>query len=433
MLTRKKAPPESGCPPHDQTPVAGRRHALILFLASFPRAVPRGFRAHRFLTLLLALALSPTADAREHLVGMAWFEDPSGSLGIEEVQRAPFVAGKIPFSGGFSPSTHWFRLRVAPSADGSPLHLRVGPNFLDEVVLYAPDPARPGHWRQSRLGDRHRFAERELLSIVPGFQLPPFTTETTLYLRVRSSSAMILVAEAVTPRVAAEHDILLHGSSLAFLVLMLVMLAWAIGNWVEDRDPVLTIFVGVQLVFSVQVFALGGFLAALAPSAWPQLADQAMNLSAVLATFAVLILNRALLKPCGLPAWGARTLDALLWLLPVLLLLLVAGYTQQALKASALLMFAVVLVSPVLVLLARSEPVPGRWILFTVMLLQALIMAGTRLLVVGAVESSADGFMGLRLLAFGQGVMNSVLLAVFLALRQRDLHRRAREAERAVR
>jgi signal transduction histidine kinase len=375
----------------------------------------------------------PGARAEEHLRGVEWLEDPSGSLGIEEVQKAPFVARNLPFSGGFSGSTHWFRLRVGPSADGSPLLLRVGPNFLDEVVLYAPDPEHPGQWRQGILGDRLRWAERELLSIIPGFQLPPVTMETTLYLRVRSSSAMILIAEVVTPRVAAQHDVLLHGSSLAFLVVMLVVLAWAAGTWFEDRDPVLTVFIGVQLVFSVQVVALSGFLAVLAPSSWPQLADQAMNLSTVLTTFSVLVLNRALLKPCGLPAWGARALDALLWLLPVLLLLLVAGYTQQALKASALLMFAVVLISPALVLLARSEPVPGRWILFSVMLLQALILAGTRLLVVGAVQSSADGFMGVRLLAFGQGVLNSGLLAVLLALRQRDLHRRAREAERAVR
>lgn len=385
------------------------------------------------LALLILVLSPPGARAQEHLLGAEWFEDPSGSLGIEDVQHAPFAEQAIPFSGGFSPSTHWFRLRVAPGADGSPLQLRVGPNFLDEVVLYAPDPAHPGRWRQRTLGDRHPFSEREILSIVPAFLLPATSAETTVYLRVRSSSAMILILEVVTPRVAAEHDIVLQGSSLGFLVLMLVMLAWATGTWLEDRDPVLTVFVGAQFVFSLQVLALGGFLAVLAPSAWPQLADQAMNFSTVLTTFAVLILNRALLKPCGLPVWGARALDALVWLLPALLLLLVAGYTQQALKASALLMFVVIMASPVLVLLARSEPVPGRWILFVVLLLQALIMAGTRLLVLGTVQSSADGFMGLRLLAFGQGVLNSGLLAVFLALRQRDLHRRAREAEREVR
>lgn len=405
--------------------------SLPTVLSPTVRGLRRRWR--HLVALLLLVALPSAAQAFDYLRGAEWFEDPTGTLGIEDVERASFVARPIPFSGGFSASTHWFRLRIAPAADGAPLHLRVGPNFLDEVVLFVPDPRQPGAWIESTLGDRHPFDRRDLLSVIPAFLLPPGTAERTVYLRIRSSSAMIVIAEVVTPRVAAEHDIILHGSSLGFLTLMLVMLAWATGNWLEDRDPVLTVFVGVQLVYSVQVFALSGFLAVLAPAAWPQVADHAMNLATVLATFAVLILNRALLKPCGLPAWGARALDGLLWLLPVLLLLLAAGYTQAALRASALLMFAVVLISPVLVLLARSEPIPGRWILFTVLLLQALIMAGTRLLVVGVVQSSADGFMGLRLLAFGQGVLNSALLAVFLALRQRDLHRRAREAERALR
>ncbi|MFM7274858.1 MAG: sensor histidine kinase, partial [Gammaproteobacteria bacterium] len=244
---------------------------------------------------------------------------------------------------------------------------------------------------------------------------------------------MIVVIEAVDARVAALHDITLHGSALALLMTMLLMLAWAIGSWLEDRERLLVVFVGVQLVFSLQVLALGGFLAPFSPAWWPQMSDHTMNLTTVLSTFAVLILNRALLRPCGLPVWGERTLDGLLWLLPVLLGLLLAGQTQAALRASALLMLAVVAISPLLALLARSEPVPGRWILFSVLLLQALLMAGTRLLVIGVLQTSADGFVGLRLLAFGQGVRNSALLAVFLALRQRDLHRRAREAEREVR
>lgn len=384
------------------------------------------------LAVVLLLFSLPVRATGNHLIGVEWFADTSGALQIEEVLDAPFEARELPVVEGFSDATHWVRVRVRADG-GRALHLRVGPNFLDEIILYEPDPSQPGTWRTQKLGDRQPFLERSVLAVVPTFEVRPQAPDQTYYLRVRSSSTIFLIADALVPAEAASSDIRLHASTIALALLMLIMLAWALGTWVDERDPVLAAFVVVQVVYSLQVLSMGGFLLPLVPPALPWLADTALNVLTVLASFSLLVLNRALLTPCGLPRWGSLAIDAVLALLPLALLLLISGHARLALQLSALAMFLIVLISPPLVLVTRSDPPTGRRILFGILLLQGVVMFASRLIVMGVLEGPFRSFTGMRLLGFGQGIISSGLLATYLLLRQRALRQRAREAESAVR
>ena len=393
---------------------------------------PRRVWTGLWVVLLVVLSL-PVHAAGDHVLGVEWFADKTGTLQIHDVQSAPFEPRTFPVVEGFGDATYWLRVRVRANG-GGPVHLRVGPNFLDEILLYEPDPAQPGHWRTQTLGDRQPFLQRPVLTVVPTFLLRPQEPEETVYIQVRSTSTIIVIADALVPSETAASDIRLHATTVVVALVMLTMLAWALGTWVEERDPVLVAFVFVQLVYSLQVLAMGGFLPPLVPASMPWLADAGLNFLTVLASFSLLVLNRTLLKPCGLPRWGSLGIDGtLLVLLPVTLVLLAAGETRFALQLSAITMFLIVIVSPLLVLVARDDPPPGRKILFAVLILQGLVMVASRLMVVGVLEGPFRSFAGLRVLGFGQGVISSVLLAIYLLLRQRELRRRAREAEIAVR
>jgi len=287
-------------------------------------ALPRPAWTGLWLTLLVVLSL-PVHAAGDHVLGVEWFADKTGTLQIHDVLSAPFEPRTFPVVEGFGDATYWLRVRVRASG-GGPVHLRVGPSFLDEVLLYEPAPAQPGSWRTQTLGDRQPFLQRPVLTVVATFLLQPQAPEEAYYIRVRSTSTIIVIADALVPAEAASSDIRLHATSVVVALVMLTMLAWALGTWVEERNPVLVAFVFVQLVYSLQVLAMGGFLPPLVPAAMPWLADAALNFLTVLASFSLLVLNRALLKPCGLPRWGSLGLNGtLLVLLPATLLLLAVG------------------------------------------------------------------------------------------------------------
>ncbi len=172
-------------------------------------------RAGLLAVVLFVFALPARAE-RNHLIAIESFADKTGIMSIEEVLEGPFEPRRLPVVEGFSDAAHWFRIRVRAAPSGALLHLRVGPNFLDDVLLYARDPAQPGAWRTQVLGDRHPYSERTVPAVVPTFLLQPHDAEETYYIRVRSTSTILFIAEVLTQVDAAASDIRLHAGTIFF-------------------------------------------------------------------------------------------------------------------------------------------------------------------------------------------------------------------------
>ena len=94
------------------------------------------------LNLILGLA-SGRAAATDLVVERAYFEDASGLMGFEEVQRMPFTPASKVISRGFTRSTLWVRLTVNQPVTDLPLILSVKPATLAEVMFFSASQVGP--------------------------------------------------------------------------------------------------------------------------------------------------------------------------------------------------------------------------------------------------------------------------------------------------
>ena len=286
--------------------------------------------------LLLGMVLSLMAGraaATDLVVERAYFEDASGLMGIEEVQRAPFIrTGKV-LSLGFTRSTLWLRLTVEPpatataTATATPLVLSVLPATLREVTLFSPGlpGAAPAPGIELRPARLWRYA-----------WLSPEPHRQTRYLRIRSTSAMLVSAE-----VAAESDVIaaesrrriILGAALGWSVPIIVALLVLL---VIHRDPV---YLSVLLTFlaSTLVYLLMfGHAHEFAP-AHPWLSsDTAVHLAALSNILGCYLTIYLILRKSHMPRWG-HLLTALTGGLLLLLMLASAWADLQWLRQLGLL------------------------------------------------------------------------------------------------
>jgi len=66
----------------------------------------------------LAQPVQPVEKQRDHISARAWLDDPSNSLGPEQVRNMAWTPFVGPLRRGFTASTTWLRLRVEPPAVG---------------------------------------------------------------------------------------------------------------------------------------------------------------------------------------------------------------------------------------------------------------------------------------------------------------------------
>lgn len=168
-----------------------------------------------------------------HLVAPVLYrlEDRAGSLDINTV-RTGEESGALRFvrnrqttpNLGYTASAWWFKFSVKAGPGRERWLLVVAYPTLDDIRLYSPDER--GEYRCRRAGDLLPFRAREIknqnfafpLELVPG-------RETTFYLRVRSSSTLILplrIQEATGFHESDREQQYTLGIYLGFLLVMMV-------------------------------------------------------------------------------------------------------------------------------------------------------------------------------------------------------------------
>ena len=163
-----------------------------------------------FFLLLIILAFS-SADAQTPVVirddvnqhiftykEIEVLEDPSGSLGIDQVRQAD-QKGRFKASAASTPQTlnlssnYWFKIKIKsnPAAEKHYL-LEFFDQTIDEITVYTPGTA--GGYQETFLGDQYPFAERRLKH--KNFEIPIDNSgqETnTYYIKIKSSQ----IADAI--------------------------------------------------------------------------------------------------------------------------------------------------------------------------------------------------------------------------------------------
>ncbi len=311
-----------------------------------------------------AASQAPVHDQRDRISERAWLDDPSNSLGPEQVRMMNWTPYTGPLRRGFVASTTWLRLRIepAPHPDQSRLDrqsrlvLRILPGHLDEIALF--DPRRPDQAPQLA-GDRQAWRLSEYRSFNQNLVLeaPPEPIEVLLRLRTTGNHGIHVEAMGWDDLEATERQQQVFiGAVLAFLM---TILGWAISAWWDQRDRVIGAFIVQQFISILFTLSLLGFFRVYL-SEWlsPQVIDWITSAMFPITATTVLWFHWQFLREFKLPALGMRCLKWLTIATALIVLLMLAGLMRLALQ---LTMIVTVLTPLLLLLLAcfATAPAPG--------------------------------------------------------------------------
>ncbi|CAA7618454.1 Signal transduction histidine kinase [Candidatus Terasakiella magnetica] len=255
------------------------------------------FAVTAFIALILLALSIPSSTAAERMIVLSGqtghvnlagtmdvLRDPSGTLTPERMSAPEVAAAFRPLPGillgGYDQAPHWLRFRLKrESQAGTDWLLDVTMPYLDHVDLYAPDGN--GGFSVVKTGDRTPFSTRPLKNrdFVFKIAVPP-EGETTLYLRVQTSSSLTVRADVwsldgFTEHAASEALVfgLLHG-------LVVVIIIFSLTQYVVLRDRIYIVYTAYIVSAEVMYAALNGYIAQYALPETPMLADALVGISA---------------------------------------------------------------------------------------------------------------------------------------------------------
>ena len=287
---------------------------------------------------LISLAFPTQVIAKDLVSSRSYWEDVQGQSTFDDVQAQSYTSYDGVLAKGYRDSVFWLRLRIEPATAahvGEKLVLRVRPSFLDQVVLFDPtDTTRAG---PVRAGDMTSWSESEYPSLNHGFLIASLPQARDVYLRVSSTSTLMIHVEALTQLEASRLD---HAQELIYSVstgLIVMFLAWVFVRWLNDRDHLNRAFVIKQLasiLYTVGYF--GYFRVFFGESISPAGINLLFNVVLIAATGLAFWYETHFLRDYELPAWLMRVFRSFYAAAFVAMALLFAGYTRLALQFNML-------------------------------------------------------------------------------------------------
>ena len=365
------------------------------------------------------------AAATDLVVSRAYFLDDSGQMSHEQVQSAAFTpAGKV-LSLGFTRAVLWLRLTVDLPPSSPLLSLSVTPASLDEVTLFIPRQSDPGSPAPLALTARNLWNH--------DWQ-PDTVGEQVYYLRIRSTSAMTLLAEIKPDTEKPETKIRDNITLGAFLGAMMATMIGAAILYVMHRDPL--VLTGIFCVASamLQILFLHGYLhQVIEHGSWLE-SNLFFHLTAIANLLLALCFLHLLLLRTPLPRWElrlSRTLIAPMLAMPLVYVFFDPQFAMQVSVAIATISSIVMFMLSLLCQIRQSRP--NKYCLLIMLLSAALLKITITTLGIGSDTSDWTYSISLwRILAapIAFGVVLSILdLERRAVIRQTETReRQAREA-----
>lgn len=264
-----------------------------------------------------------------------------------------------PLRRGFTGSTTWIRLRIDPNLSSArsnqdraaQLVIRMMPGHLDEIALF--DPRRAGQ-PPFLTGDRLDWQLSQYRSFNQNFVIAYPAEPIDVFLRLRTSGNHGMLVEAFRwedVEAIDRQQQLIFGAVVMFL---LTILAWAVMAWLDEREPLIGVFIVQQVMSVLLTLSLLGFFRVYL-SGWlsASVIDQIHSAIYPVTATSVLWFHWHFLREFKPPALGMRLLKGLMLATPLNLLLMAAGHTSLALQITMLI---VVLTPPIMLFLALLTP-----------------------------------------------------------------------------
>lgn len=219
----------------------------------------------------------------------------------------------------------WLKLDIAPG--NKMLVLSVQPPYLDDVRLYKPGAT----WQMHQAGDAYPHAQRQRQDLPASFNFEPHPTQTTtVYLRIQTLGTHIfdVTAEPVKEFEASETVHMIVMGFYGGVVLMLLLLSlWYL---VATRDVLWGAGAALQLSTLLYIPAVMGFASKYAFANSPVWADAGTTHMGLIQHVAGVTFFWLYFRSINAPQWVTFFVRLTIYLYPVLLLLLLLGYTTLA-------------------------------------------------------------------------------------------------------
>jgi signal transduction histidine kinase len=288
--------------------------------------------------------LGAYAQTPGSLVEQAFLKDPQAQFSLEQAVASEFqpYAGRLRL--GFQPGAVWIRLKIDQAGleqDASSLRrvVRVGPNYLEQIGLYAPAEREGGPVIRGALTPQ---ASRDCPDEMHCFVVEASADgPSTLYLRILHRGFLVPDIEVVTLE-ALPHAVARHTRGLTIsLAMALGLLVIGSSLLMMDRSLLLLAYCGYQLTIVFFIASNAGLFSAAFPSLSGEMLSRFNSFLYVLRATMSCCLGWAFLRPhqpTRLYLQGAVGLIALCGISVVLIGL---GHVQLALKG-ALLVFSLI-------------------------------------------------------------------------------------------
>jgi signal transduction histidine kinase len=369
------------------------------------------------------------ADAQGYISHRGWLEDKSGSLTFPQVeeQAQAFESFEGVLTRGYTESTYWIRLRIAPTTEAK-LILRIRPAYIDHIELFDPLMQSSGKVTPRFSGDRFTRQQNDYQSLNHGFMIQGSEHSRDVYLRLKNVSTMLVYVEALTVTQASYVD---HRQELlysAYLGLLVTFMIWAMLQWLTNRDPLIAAFIVKQAFVLAHAIVILGYVHFIFDDRLS--GSDIVNVRSVLVLAYILVGVGFLLlllhefKPIR---WLWWSLVAILFLYVPIIVLLLQGQVRLALQLN-MSIAAIESVGIFLVAVsarawkdkqAQVTPLLPRWVL--VSFNGALVLAAF-----SAALPSLGGVNGaewsLNAPIFG-GFFNGLLMTILLSIRSRNVEK----------
>jgi two-component system, sensor histidine kinase LadS len=299
-----------------------------------------------FLLLCIQLFALTAAQAKSHdyVLERAYFEDPSNSLSFAEVQNKAYTPYTGLLSKGYSTSTFWVRLKIAPVNDLQDeslkkLVLRIQPTYLDEIELFDP----LANTNQPRVvGDRYPFDNNEYQSLTFNFMVPSHQEARHVWLRLKTTSTNLMQVRALDLKDTKSADHLFDFLAIGGSAMLIIFLIWSGLHWLLFRDRLVGIFFIRQIV-AILFFAsyIGYFRVFLADTLAPSQLDYLLSLLVISTSLTGIWFHVEFFREYKLHRYFRYSLNFMMAFFPLELLLMFNGHIITALKINMLMILII--------------------------------------------------------------------------------------------
>lgn len=297
----------------------------------------------RYLFSLMILLCAFTAQANDLVTERGWVEDPSGAMSLSEIKKAkesPLTTQL--FSKGYSQSAFWIRMRIDPSRleDSSvqTLVVRIRPPYQDQIWIYDSLAAKD---KVRVTGDYYDWAKDEYRSLNLNFVIPVGSEPRDIWFRIKASVSTLTFIEVMTPEQVRAADRKQEIATMLYLSALLVCFGWAVLTRINRKDKLLSFYLIREFVVILYALAILGYVRVFCsgwlPAGW---VDQVTNLLAFTFITTLIWFDWQLIREFKPNRWIERLHGGLIFFLPIAVLLMMIGKTNEAARLSSLVVIA---------------------------------------------------------------------------------------------